>query len=214
MPSDDERPGSKTVRRLTDRLDRSQLRRQAVPGGGAVYRGPVASRALEALGARAMTVDQQIVVSDDFDPSKPEDRALLAHEQYHVDQGDGLGGGGGENFRDAEEIAARAVERMVLHRLEGGPEPGIQPGAGAREALVGLVDPVDAAAGEASSPNAPDVLGQSPNSSRGYGRLRAKGLSRAAIIEDLARQAVGTLDAQAEVGLDRQADKRGTFSST
>ena len=73
--------GTGTANRLAQRLDRSQLQRVTVPGGGEAFTGPVASRALDALGARAMTLDRSVIVSEDFDPSKAEDKALLAHEE-------------------------------------------------------------------------------------------------------------------------------------
>ncbi|MFN7146937.1 MAG: DUF4157 domain-containing protein, partial [Myxococcota bacterium] len=112
-----ERGGSPTADRLAARAERNGLKRSAMPGGGEVFTGEVASRALKSLGARAMTVDKSIIVSEDFDPSKPEDQALFAHEQFHVDHS---GGAGTHEHRDAEEVAARAVERMVLHRARAG----------------------------------------------------------------------------------------------
>ena len=87
--------GAGTVERMASRLEGGNLQRMSMPGGGAVYRGELASRALKSLGARAMTLDRQIIVSDDFDPSKPEDQALYAHERFHAEHGDGGGGGGG-----------------------------------------------------------------------------------------------------------------------
>ena len=73
----------RAVDRIEDRLDRSELRRVAMPDGGEVYRGDIATRALESLGARAFTVDRTIVVGEDFDPYDAEDAALYAHEMYH-----------------------------------------------------------------------------------------------------------------------------------
>ena len=127
--------GSRTVERLTEREDRystADLREESVAGGGKVIRGNLATRALEVLGARAMTLDRSVVVADDFNMQNIEDQALFAHEQYHAMHGDGDGGGGGSNYRDAEEIAARAVESLVLSRSAirratqpvAGPPPG------------------------------------------------------------------------------------------
>ena len=117
---DHETPGSKLSARLMARD--TGLHRQSMEDGGEVYAGPIAKRALRAMGARAMTMDNTIFVADDFDPSNPEDQALYAHERLHQMES------GGENetgaVRDAEEIAARAVERMVLHRAESGESLG------------------------------------------------------------------------------------------
>ena len=114
MAKDRTYPGEKTTQRL---VDRSQLKRINVPGGGEAFQGGTATRALKALGARAMTVDQSIVVSEDFDPQRPEDAALYAHEKLHVDRG---GTQASHAVHDAEEVAARAVEEMVLHRMASG----------------------------------------------------------------------------------------------
>ena len=56
-----------TISRLAGRLDRRELQRQSLPGGGTVFRGEIATRALSALGARAMTLDRSIIVGDDFE---------------------------------------------------------------------------------------------------------------------------------------------------
>jgi hypothetical protein len=94
------------------------LRRKSMPGGGEVFSGPLADEALAAVGARAMTMDHTILVSEDFDPNDPEDQALYAHERHHLNQSGGAHEHGGG--KDAEEHAARAVEKMVLHRSAAG----------------------------------------------------------------------------------------------
>lgn len=110
-----ETPGNKLSRRLASR---STLSRQSMADGGEVYKGPLARRALRAVGARAMTMDRTIIVDDDFDPHKPEDQALYAHERVH--QMESGGDDHPSDLRDAEEVAARAVERMVVHRSAAG----------------------------------------------------------------------------------------------
>jgi hypothetical protein len=110
-------PGGSVASRLETRGQGGLYRRQ-VPGGGEVYTGPTASRALRALGARAFTMDRQIFVAEDFDPSKPEDQALYAHERHH--QLNSGGDGAARSYHDAEEKASRAIERMVLHRASQG----------------------------------------------------------------------------------------------
>ena len=114
MAKDRTYPGEKTTKRLSDR---SQLKRINVPGGGEAFSGPTATRALKALGARAMTVDQSIIVDEDFDPNQAEDAALYAHEKLHVDRGSSTAT---HAVHDAEEVAARAAEEMVLHRMAEG----------------------------------------------------------------------------------------------
>jgi hypothetical protein len=200
--------GTGTANRLAQRLDRSQLQRVTVPGGGEAFTGPVASRALDALGARAMTLDRSVIVSEDFDPSKAEDKALLAHEQHHAKHGDGGGGGGGHNFRDAEEIAARAVERMVLQRaMEGGYDGGAQPtpGAGAVP-QSGQGGSATAVAGPAGKVESTDGTAKAATA-RGYDALRARGLSHDEVVLFLARQVIDTIETGGATKLERHGDK-------
>jgi len=96
---------------ISDRLNRRELRRVSLPGGKEAYTGPGAGRALKALNAEAMTVDNSIIVSEDFDASNAYDMSLYAHEEYHVQHG--RPGALGHAIHDAEETAARAVEQMV-----------------------------------------------------------------------------------------------------
>ncbi|MCK6505962.1 DUF4157 domain-containing protein [Myxococcota bacterium] len=205
-------PGSATVSRLTGRLDRSELQRQAMPDGGQVYRGPLASRALKAVGARAMTLDRSVIVADDFNMSRPEDQALYAHERVHATVGDGQGGGGGDGFRDAEEIAARATEAMVFHRMAGGFEGGNEPGAG-----PGTYDPHKAqhqGGGVGGHPQGTDTMTEAPDNpdaSRGYWALRDKDLTHQDVVEQLARQVLDTVDNKKQAHAERHADKRGSF---
>lgn len=105
------------VNRLMQRGD-DELYRVSTPDGGEVYKGPLARRALQALGARAFTMDETIIVDDDFDLANPEDQALYAHEVHH--QMESGGHDDGHSSYDAEEFAARAIESMVLHRSQAG----------------------------------------------------------------------------------------------
>jgi hypothetical protein len=67
-----------------------------------------------------MTVEGgDIVVDQGFDQSKPADAAVYAHERVHQRHSGGTGGGAA-GHNDAEEQAARAIESMVLHRMEAG----------------------------------------------------------------------------------------------
>ena len=74
-------------------------------------------KALDAIGARAMTMDGEIIVNSHFDLSDATDQAEYAHELYHQARS---GGAAGDKIRDAEEIAARAIESMVFHEAGGG----------------------------------------------------------------------------------------------
>jgi hypothetical protein len=199
------------VDRIEDRLDRTELRRVAMPDGGEVYRGAVANRALDALGARAFTVDRTIIVGEDFDPYRAEDAALYAHEMYHVEAGDGGGGGGGENFRDAEEIAARAVESLVLSRMAiGGVEAGYAAGAGARK---GSLQDGESGAGIGARPgdtgSGPEATDGDPSPEMGYQAMINKGMEHRDIVDQLTRRVLRTLDEQVESRNGRQGNNKG-----
>ncbi len=199
------------VDRIEDRLERTELRRVAMPDGGEVYRGAVANRALEALGARAFTVDRTIVVGEDFDPYRAEDAALYAHEMYHVEAGDGGGGGGGENYRDAEEIAARAVESLVLSRMAiGGVEAGYAAGAGARK---GNLQDGNSGAGIGARPgdagSAPEDTNGDPTPEKGYEAMVSQGMEHRDIVDQLTRRVLRTLDEQVESRNSRQGNNKG-----
>ena len=94
------------------------IHRRSMPDGGEVVSGPLATQALRALNARAFTMDRTIFVDEDFDVANPEDAALYAHERHHQMESGGVDDGHGSH--DAEEVAARAIERMVLHRSSSG----------------------------------------------------------------------------------------------
>ncbi len=194
-------PGDSVVSRLAARSSRTPISRRTMPGGGEVWEGPLASKALKALGARAMTVDSHIIVGDDFDPSTPESQALYAHERYHQQVS---GGAGSHHGMDAEEHAARAVESMVLHRAAtGGTEAG---GSQAGAVVKDLPSAPDSASdpGEGEAERAPDPA-------KGYEALKSQGLSHADIIERLAKACVDASEQQKHTGHDRAAHIKGQF---
>lgn len=194
-------PGESVVSRLAARTSRAPLSRRAMPGGGEVWEGPLASRALKALGARAMTVDSNIIVGDDFDPSTPESQALYAHEQFHQQTS---GGAGSHHGHDAEEQAARAVESMVLHRAASG---GTEAGA----ALAGAdVQDLPTAPDSAASPGEGDNE-RIPDPSAGYQALQGQGLTHEDIIDKLASACVDVMDEQSRTRHDRSGDIKGGF---
>jgi hypothetical protein len=188
---------SRTADRLASRASRGELQRSAMPGGGEVFGGELASRALKTLGARAMTVDKSIIVADDFSPGRAEDQALFAHEQYHVDHS---GGQGSHQGRDGEEVAARAVERMVLHRSRSG-------GAESHEASHAVPSTgATGAAGGASEKREGQEIDSSAQ--RGYDALVAEGFSRDAILERFAREVLQSIEQSRDAAHDRFADKK------
>jgi hypothetical protein len=191
------RGGSPTADRVAARTQRDALRRMSMPGGGEVYTGDVASRSLKALGARAMTVDKSIIVSDEFDPNRPEDQALFAHEQYHVEHS---GGEGTHEARDAEEVAARAVERMVLHRASHG-------GATSHEAAHATPG-AGVTGGGISASGTPQNVAANTAAQRGYAALRAQGLTHEQVIEQLAREFILSMDARGQLDAHRTSDKK------
>lgn len=176
--------------KLTARLMARQggIRRKQMPDGGEVYTGPTASRALRALGARAMTMDRQIFVSEDFDPSNPEDAALYAHELHHQMESGGIDDG--HATHDAEEAAAQAIERMVLHRSAKGDDFGAIM-RDVRSQGVGSA-PVRNQEGNAPGSEHEDEV------MKAYKALLKQGKSHEAIVAELARFVVNTLDAQQE----------------
>jgi hypothetical protein len=135
-------PGDALSRRLMSRAEGGVYRR-AAPDGGEVVTGPLVRQALRTLGARAMTMDHTIFVDEDFDLANPEDQALYAHERHHQLES---GGTDDHGRHDAEEMAARTIERMVLHRSASGEDfssilrdveehgEDIQPSSGGRDA--------------------------------------------------------------------------------
>ena len=214
MATERSAPGASIANRLAAR---AEIQRKSMPGGGDVVSGELASRALRAVGARAMTLDRTVIVDEGFDTSKKEDQALFAHEQHHVEHGDGGGGGGGQNFRDAEEVAARASEAMVFHRMSGGYEGGDSQGAGGGTAAPG--QPASqggggVGAGTQSSSEKSAAVDRAPNAGRGYQSMTRQGYSHQDIVDELARKAMGALEERNQSKLDRAGDKRGTFSGS
>jgi hypothetical protein len=187
---------SPTVDRLSARAD--GLRRRSV-GGGEVFTGDLADRALKALGARAMTVDQAIVMPQGFDPNQREDAALFAHEQYHLKHS---GGEGAHHARDSEEIAARAQERMVLHTSTGGVESHE---ASHQKGDTGTPSTASSAAtGTTSSSQT-----KGPHAARGFEVMTSRGMSRDEIVRRLVGDVMHGLDQARERAEERHANKRG-----
>ena len=190
-----------TINRLASRAEKQGLQRKQMAGGGEVFTGELASRSLKAMNARAMTVDRSIIVSDDFDPNNPEDQALYAHEQHHLQNSGGVGNNSGH---DHEETEARAVERMVLHRARAG-------GAEMHEASHTSA-PGGAPTGSAGAGHERDKGTESEgDASAGYAAMLAAGMSHNAIVERLAREAVQGLDNSQDQRAMRWGDKKAVL---
>lgn len=191
-------PGDSITNRLMSRADMGGLSRRRMVDGGEVFSGAIARKALRAVGARAMTVDRNIVVDDGFDPSKPEDGALYAHERLHQRTSGGEGGGAA-GHNDAEEQQARTIERMVLHRMEAG------------ESMADVLH--DVTNGTAATAARSAVMGAAGNTMVGraiqnddkdrqameaYWHDRSKGGSHAKIVDDLQRHVMNAAERLSE----------------
>lgn len=195
--------GGSTIGRLTSRMD--GLQRRSMPGGGEVFSGEVATRALRALNARAMTVDRSVIVSESFSPSRAEDQALYAHEMHHVENSGGENGN--HSARDSEEVAARAVERMVLHRFERG---GMESHEASHATGPSGFGGVNGTGSDGNTPGANRGEGN-PQAQAGYHTLRRQGLSHMAIVDRIAREVVQAVDASRDNKFDRGGDKKALF---
>lgn len=173
---------------LTDRIMARSgpgLYRRTMPDGGEVVTGPTAQRALRALRARAFTMDHTIFVDDNFDITKPEDAALYAHERHH--QMESGGHDDGHSGHDAEEVAARAIERMVLHRAKAG------------DNITDILRAVDA--GEVADPlEGIDEGGPDDEASRAVHHLLKSGKSMEDIVKMLTTYVIEAMSLQAESG--------------
>lgn len=179
--ADHSTPGAGIGDRLMARS--TGLHRRTMDDGGEVFSGPVARRALRSVGARAMTMDKTIIVDDDFDPTDPEDQALYAHERFHQMESGGMDHP--SDMHDAEEVGARAIERMVLHRAEKG------------ESLSSIMrdsvsrDAVTDAPSEAAATHTGGAAGEKDKSEaqKAYQALRKK-MSHKSIVDMLAHEVV------------------------
>lgn len=149
---------------------------------GDVFQGGLADQALNAVGARAMTMDGEIIVNSNFDLSSADDQALYAHELYHKKHS---GGQAGSTVRDAEEIAARSVESMVFNSATGG----------RADALPGNIDDLFSAAEDVSPPSESEAKNKGatmqgsksthPSAAEGYNALRRQGKTHDEVVKML-----------------------------
>jgi hypothetical protein len=150
-----------------------------------VYRGPLADKALRAVGARAMTLDGEIIVNSSFDLSNRDDQALYAHEMYHQEHSGGIAG---TKVRDAEEIAARSVEAMVYHRSSGGRADAIPDNIkDLFQEAEQSATPITNSADNNKTSTGNKEKSEMPSANQGYAALRKQGLSHSEVIDLLAR---------------------------
>lgn len=169
--------------------EEQRLRRRRMVDGGEVVSGETASAALDAVGARAMTFDRQIIVHDDFDPDDPEDQAVYAHERLHLRHSGGEDAHHGDH--DAEEQEARRVERMVLHRRRQGDDLGTI----LRDVEDGRIEADEDAGADAAHE---DAGGDDTDPMDAYRQLVADGWTHEAIVRMLAEHVMHEVALQEE----------------
>lgn len=182
---------------LTDRLlarnAGTGLTRRTMADGGEVYSGALAQRALKTVGARAMTYEGKILVGNDFNVNNAEHAAVYAHERLHERMS---GGRDIHGAHDAEEVSARALERMVLHEIQAGHDVA----SVLREAAAGRLK--DAAQ---------SLLGQKPTNKQagswmGYVALRSQGKPHHQIVRELADMIVKRFEEEENAHRDRTTE--------
>ena len=181
------------------------LHRVSMPDGGEAYSGALADRALNTLGARAFTMDESVIVGRSFDRAKGEDQALYAHERFHQREAshkaEGAEFGASHGGRDAEEMAARAMEAMVLHRAQQGEDFG----SIMSDVNSGSMDDAAKAGEGASGDQADDPTrstvpgalldgGQDRDPMEGYKAMLNDGLTHWQIVNELKDHVLMTLD--------------------
>ncbi len=182
---------------LTDRLlarnAGSGLTRRSMADGGEVYSGALAQRVLKTVGARALTYEGKILVGNDFNANNAEHAAVYAHERLHERTS---GGRDIHGAHDAEEVSARAIERMVLHQIQAGHD------------IASVLR--DAAAGKLKEAAA-TALGGVPTDKQagswmGYVALRAQGKPHHQIVRELADAIVRKFDQEENLHRDRTTE--------
>ena len=161
----------------------------------------MANEALGALGARAMTIDEEIIVNTNFDPNRAEDQALYAHEMYHQEHS---GGVAGSSMRDAEEIGARAVESMVFHRAKNGESNPIT-----RKASDVLRKENDSQQQTSSAAGSSQKESQEPTAQKGYSILKDRGESHEDIVLKLTYKVIDEMARKSLEGIERAGHIKG-----
>lgn len=186
----------------------ADLHRRHMPDGGEAFTGRLAQDALNAVGARAMTMDSTIIMGEGTDMSNPEDLALYAHEKHHAEHS---GGEHGSNAHDTEEREARQIEGMVFHRSKNGESAAsILEGLGGEEAPE---PPSGLALGNSGVPYGGDA-GPAPTDEGGaagdpmeaYHAMIAEGKCHDMIVRQLADHVLDTVLAVRQSDMVRASD--------
>ena len=186
---------------MADQIGSRNLRNRRV-GHQEVFTGDLADDALNALGARAMTVDNEIIVNNQFNPNQADDQALLAHEMLHQEFS---GGVAGSSMHDAEEVAARAVESMVFHRAKNGDSNPIPRKA---SELLREKDTQEAKSNSAAN-TAENPESERPTAEQGVQILKERGFSHEMIVQHLMYKVVDELERKNMESIDRGGNIKG-----
>ena len=187
---------------MADQIGARNLRNRRI-GHQEVFTGDLADEALGALGARAMTVENEIIVNSQFNPNQADDQALLAHEMLHQEYS---GGVAGSSMHDAEEVAARAVESMVFHRAKNGESNPIPRKASEllREKDEQQADQSSSAQGDAENPES-----TRPTAEKGVQILKERGYTHEMIVQHLMFKVVDELERKNMENIDRGGHIKG-----
>ena len=188
---------------MADQIDTRRGLRNRRVGHQEVFSGDLADEALGALGARAMTVDNEIVVNNNFNSNQAEDQALLAHEMLHQEFS---GGVAGSTMRDAEEIAARSVESMVFHRSKNGESNPIP-----RKASELLRESKESGGGGAESSKVAEkeTQNESPKAEQGYEVLKERGFTHEMIVQHLTFKIMDEMERKSSESVARSGHIKG-----
>jgi hypothetical protein len=187
-------------------LDRSGVLRKDVASHGNVFSGELADQALDAVGARAMTMDGEIIVNSNFDLSNPTDQAEYAHELYHQARS---GGAAGDKIRDAEEIAARAIESMVFHQAGGGRSDALP--TNIEDLFQQAENPAKPSTteGETSGTVSAAFENGDPSAILGYQALREQGMTHGEVVYMLTQMLLEQHDQSQDFNRQRGGTQRG-----
>jgi hypothetical protein len=189
-----------------DILSRSGDLRKRAASHGDVFSGELADEALDAVGARAMMMNGEIIVNSNFDLSNAEDQALYAHELYHQSRS---GGAAGDKIRDAEEIAARAIESMVFHQAGGGRSDALP--TNIEDLFQQAESPATPSATEGETTNTVSESKENgePSAILGYEALRKQGMTHGEIVYMLAQMMIDQNDQSQDFSRQRGGGQRG-----
>ncbi len=113
----------------------------------------------------------------------------------------------GARFRDAEEIAARAVERMALNRAMEAATVSHSAGAGGGSSSGQLSQGTTVGAG---AQGADEARSQAHARPAGYAAMRRMGMNHADVVEELCRRVIDATDTKREIHGNRAGNAKHT----